>query len=402
MTKASTIRTTNSGKIAIAAGVAVLAFVALYLAGLIGPATERAVAPPETSRDSAALQSSPGTQPEPQQAEDAGQNAISAPAPQIDIFRLQPDGEALVAGQGAPGWSIQILLDGAVQTSATPGSDGKFATFLTLPDAAQPRILSLRMLQSEGGAQIEGTQQIVVAPAPSEQSALAAASPEDVAAPLPELNIADAQAPAETSSGAGAPQASAEPQQIVMMTDPDGARILQSPDTQTAPRVLSNVALDTISYTSDGGVQLAGRAVGQGSVRIYLDNRPITLSPVAADGTWRTALPKVDTGIYTLRIDELAPDGTVASRVETPFKREDRTLLARLQDKDTPDQVAPAADIQPHAIRVMTVQPGNTLWAISRETYGEGMLYVRVFEANAERIRNPDLIYPGQVFTLPD
>ena len=48
-----------------------------------------------------------------------------------------------------------------------------------------------------------------------------------------------------------------------------------------------------------------------------------------------------------------------------------------------------------------TVQPGNTLWAIARERYGEGIMYVMVFEANRDRIRNPDLIYPGQVFVLP-
>jgi nucleoid-associated protein YgaU len=50
----------------------------------------------------------------------------------------------------------------------------------------------------------------------------------------------------------------------------------------------------------------------------------------------------------------------------------------------------------------LTVQPGNTLWAIARDTYGDGFLYVRVFSANKDQIRNPDLIYPGQVFTLPE
>ena len=45
---------------------------------------------------------------------------------------------------------------------------------------------------------------------------------------------------------------------------------------------------------------------------------------------------------------------------------------------------------------LITVQPGNTLWGIAREKYGEGILYVRVFEANTDRIRDPDLIYPGQ------
>ncbi|MDT8327844.1 MAG: peptidoglycan-binding protein, partial [Roseovarius sp.] len=39
--------------------------------------------------------------------------------------------------------------------------------------------------------------------------------------------------------------------------------------------------------------------------------------------------------------------------------------------------------------------------AISRAFYGDGVMYVRVFEANRDRIRDPDLIYPGQVFALP-
>ncbi len=50
----------------------------------------------------------------------------------------------------------------------------------------------------------------------------------------------------------------------------------------------------------------------------------------------------------------------------------------------------------------VTVQTGDTLWAISRDRYGDGLLYVRVFEANRESIKNPDLIYPGQVFTIPE
>ncbi|MEN8660411.1 MAG: LysM peptidoglycan-binding domain-containing protein, partial [Marivita sp.] len=50
----------------------------------------------------------------------------------------------------------------------------------------------------------------------------------------------------------------------------------------------------------------------------------------------------------------------------------------------------------------VTVQPGNTLWAIARDRYGEGPAYVKVFEANRDRIRDPDLIYPGQVFSIPD
>ncbi len=95
-----------------------------------------------------------------------------------------------------------------------------------------------------------------------------------------------------------------------------------------------------------------------------------------------------------MRLDELAADGSVASRVETPFKREEpetlRALVPGLENGD--------ADFD---VKVTTVQPGATLWAIAEDRYGSGMDFVKVFEANRDRIQNPDLIYPGQVFDMP-
>jgi nucleoid-associated protein YgaU len=48
------------------------------------------------------------------------------------------------------------------------------------------------------------------------------------------------------------------------------------------------------------------------------------------------------------------------------------------------------------------VQPGNSLWRIARRSYGEGLRYTVIYDANKDQIRDPDLIYPGQVFVLPD
>jgi len=41
------------------------------------------------------------------------------------------------------------------------------------------------------------------------------------------------------------------------------------------------------------------------------------------------------------------------------------------------------------------------LWRLSRTTYGEGTRYAVIYKANREQIRNPNLIYPGQIFVLP-
>ena len=175
----------------------------------------------------------------------------------------------------------------------------------------------------------------------------------------------------------------------VIISTSEGLKVLSKAG--KAPEVLTSVALDVISYSLQGEVQLAGRAPSDGLIRVYLDNQPITDAPVKQDGTWALDMPQVDTGIYTLRLDEVDADGAVNSRIETPFKRESKEVL--LAETSADGVLAPSA---------VTVQKGSTLWAISRSRYGRGILYARIFEANRDRIRDPDLIYPGQIFKLPD
>ncbi|MGU3361996.1 LysM peptidoglycan-binding domain-containing protein [Methylobacterium sp. M6A4_1b] len=52
-------------------------------------------------------------------------------------------------------------------------------------------------------------------------------------------------------------------------------------------------------------------------------------------------------------------------------------------------------------VRTARIERGDSLWAISRRTYGEGDRYTAIYDANQDQIRDPDLIYPGQVFVLP-
>ena len=48
-----------------------------------------------------------------------------------------------------------------------------------------------------------------------------------------------------------------------------------------------------------------------------------------------------------------------------------------------------------------TVQKGDTLWAIAKKFYGNGSKYPTIYEANKDKIKNPNLIYVGQVLTIP-
>lgn len=198
-----------------------------------------------------------------------------------------------------------------------------------------------------------------------------------------------AAAPASTEA---APAQSAAPVAVLRATR-DGVELLQ-PVSPEQPDAMASIALDTISYSDEGEVELTGRARGNSVVRVYLDNKAVADLDASAEGKWQGELTGVEPGVYTLRLDELNAKGDVLSRMETPFKREAPEVLNPPTSGDAPGQTA--------LVRAVTVQKGDTLWAISRDRYGEGLLYVRVFEANRESIRDPDLIYPGQVFTLPE
>jgi len=51
--------------------------------------------------------------------------------------------------------------------------------------------------------------------------------------------------------------------------------------------------------------------------------------------------------------------------------------------------------------RSYTVQSGDSLSKIAKHAYGDASKWHAIFDANRDKIKNPDLIQPGQVLTLP-
>ena len=231
-------------------------------------------------------------------------------------------------------------------------------------------------------------------PTPSETSVVDDSTPEETTTETTEASTttdedvsATQEEPASaTSDEPVAVEVVEDSSPAVLLVEGDDVQVLQP--ASESPVVMDQLSISAISYSEDGAVQLSGISPA-GFLRVYLNNVPIVELIVPEPGEWNAELVDVTPGVYTLRIDQIGENGDVLQRVETPFKREE------------PAKVIEAAQTRRPLVSVEVVQPGSTLWAISRENYGSGVLFVRIFEANKDQIRNPDLIYPGQIFDLP-
>jgi nucleoid-associated protein YgaU len=342
---------------------------------------------------------------------------------QIDLVRIDKAGSAIVAGKAPRGAEVEIYVDGEVIAEIVADTKGGFVALFDVPPSQDAQVMTMALRDAAGNS-IPSSDRVfikgreVVAPDPAAADTAEKVLPVDEVAP-----------------------------QVIIASD-EGIKIVQPASFEPgAPEVMSNVSLDLISYDTEGEVVLAGRGKVKNYVRIYVDDTPVRTQPIAADGSWQLSLPEVDAGIYTLRIDEIDNAGKVVSRVETPFKKEEPTEVRKVASVADPvvksdvvahelktvevspsdvaidgvdgdmdnglddsvngldgSVVVPKIIDEPKTVlaKLVTIQPGATLWELAEARYGQGNLYMQIFEANRDNIRNPDLIYPGQIFTIPE
>lgn len=259
--------------------------------------------------------------------------------PTFDIVRVDRSGFAVIAGRAAPGAHVTVYSNGEELTSTDAIDDGSWAINTETPLKQGPVELTLTM-RTDDGLEVRSEETIVVY--------------------VPE-NEGEKPLILRTTPG-GATEVLQRP------TDPDGS--------------LGPLALDAIDYDDAGSVLFSGRATPDAMVQVFADRRYIGQTQAGKDGKWRMAA-SIAPGRYTLQVVQLDAFGKPAYAIEVPFER------------------AAPEDIVIRDGKVV-VQPGNNLWRIARTAYGSGFQYTVIYEANEAQIRDPDLIYPGQIFDVPD
>ena len=286
------------------------------------------------------MQETDGTE-TPQISESPGDELLAPLVPpSFDIVRVDASGEAVIAGRSAPGAAITLFANGTELARGTATPQGDWVIMVTTPLDSGDQEFSLEMRLPDG--RTLKSEQVVVIAVPERPGLL----------PL-----------------------------VVLGQEGMASRVLQSP----GPGIVSGtLSLEIVDYDESGAVILQGRAAPDTRVRAYVNNERIGDAISDAQGRWSlTPDQSIRPGVYTLRIDQLSEDGSVTSRVEAPFERVARDI------------------VQMSSSEQVIVQPGNSLWRIARNLYGRGLQYTVIYQANADQIRDPDLIYPGQIFDIP-
>jgi len=273
-------------------------------------------------------------------------SAPAAPAeeiipPSFDVVRVNPEGNAVMAGRAHPTSRVEILDDDNVFGTVTTDAHGEW---VFVPEALlEPgeRRLGLRMT-------LDGHDPIL--------------SDHVVILVVPERGA--------NSDGALA---------LKVRRDGTGpSEVLQKPGAEDV------FGVDAVDY-GGGNLTISGHAIPDHAVQLYIDNHFVGRTLTNEAGRWHiTPQTDIAPGTYTLRADMVDDKGQVLARRELPFQR---------AEPEETKNLAPGSFV--------VVQPGNSLWRLAERTYGKGLRFHMIYEANQELIRNPDLIYPGQIFRLP-
>lgn len=333
------------------------------------PNQKRAALATVQSETDALVSSLGGASPLPQQSNDG--------VPTFDVARVEPSGDAVIAGRAAPGATVELLRNGEPHDRAVADQSGQFVMVVPrLPSGTYD--LTLRARQPDG-------KQIT-----SKQSVAVVLEPQVMDRPV-----------------------------VALMT-PDKPTVVLSQPGSAKPGAASAVVVEAVEVDAGGKFHVSGQARPNTAVRLYLNDAPVASVTSGADGRFAVTINEgVRPGSYRVRLDEVeANSGKVSARAEVPFNVPDKVVTGSVAEaaaskgsESGGPQLAAASGtgmsggssstVVVPRISTTTVSRGDSLWRLSQLTYGAGTRYAVIYKANKEQIRNPNMIYPGQIFVMP-
>jgi len=334
--------------------------------------------------------------------------ARSAQSLTVSVPDTPESGEVLVMlnEPGAPSTILQKpdTIAGATPEGAPAPGDAATDTTVAMARDAAPDPETAPDRETETGATAEtraapdgdtSEQAGVLAPAASPDSGAQTAETTPahgrVTDPQPDVAAAD---PAATPSDAASDVQTAEASETATPAAPGPATAAEAP-----------VSVEAVE-TEEDKVFVAGAGAPNADVRVYLDNTLVGETTTDETGRWLLEADRaVEPGEVDVRADQVTGDtGEGGARAQATSARAEDAVILRPVAVSGEAGGTPGADgtTGERQIPNVIIRRGDNLWTISQRRYGDGVRYTTIYQANRDQIRDPDLIYPGQVFMIPE
>ncbi|MCR5940783.1 MULTISPECIES: Ig-like domain-containing protein [Brucella] len=331
------------------------------------------------------------------QSEEPAKQADAAPAeqasktPVFDLLRVEPDGSVVIAGKSLPSADVEVVAGATVVGKAKAGANGDFAIVLDNPLKAGDHQLVLRSTGADNNVATSAQTAIVSVPETKSGQVLALV-----------------EEPGQASRLITKPETAEKPQDDAG-ANPAAATKADKPEAKPAQDL--PIAIEAVEIEGQA-VFVAGKAKGGNRVIVHANDTLLGASLISPDGRFLVQSKQpLSVGDYIVRADLLDNANQVLATARVPFRREAGENISAVAS-DTDGQTAAASEaIGDKAASSATplqkvdgsviIRRGDNLWTISKRAYGKGTRYTTIYLANRDQIRNPDLIWPGQVFNMP-
>ena len=316
-------------------------------------------------------------------SENEGQvgTAVRETSLEIDLAQVKPDGDAVFAGKAQPNSKITIFEGEILLGQTVADGNGEWVVVLDKRLGAGEHLVSIGATNMDGDTELADVTLAISVSDNQDERPLVALLPQ-TENEIPTLLqspddsrivVGQADTGSEPLPGSGAGKSAAE-----------GAITQASRDDSTAASLPPSVAPRSLLWQPDGSLVVSGVSRGGAVVNAETNRAAFGTAQVTAVGEWQMAgQVDLDRASRLLRFELADAAGNVIASYELPVASRDLSLGL-------------------DGSRLVVVQKGDALWRIAYRTYGEGIKYVDIVRRNAAAIGDPDLIFPNQIFAIPE